>query len=112
MNAAARVINQSNLFNGQLTDIKISKQLMLIILLAFSVLASALAVVYSTNAYRSVFIQMEQAEQQSNRLQMQWGQLLLEQASLASPSRVQYLAQKKLNMALPETKNSFVLKAK
>lgn len=112
MNAAARVINQSNVFNGQLTEIKISRQLMAILLLAVCVLASALAVVYSTNAYRSVFIQMEQAEQQSNHLQMQWGQLLLEQASLATLSRVQYLAQKKLDMALPETKNSFVLQAK
>ncbi len=112
MNAAARVINQSNVFDGQLSQLHISKQFMLIILLSLAVLASALAVVYSTNTYRSLVSQVEQAEQQSHTLQMQWGQLLLEQASLATLSRVQRLAHEKLDMALPASKKTFVLQAK
>ena len=112
MNAAARVINQSNLFDGQLADLRMSKQLMMIIVVLFAVLTSALAVIYTTNAYRSVFNQMEQAEQQAHHLQLQWGQLLLEQASLATPARVQQLAEDKLGMMLPAAKNTFMLQAR
>lgn len=60
MNAAARVINQGTVFNGQLTDMQMSKSQYMLIMLLISVLISALAVVYSTNSYRSTFSQLEQ----------------------------------------------------
>lgn len=109
MNAAAKVINQGTLFNGQLADMHMSKSLYMLILLVIAVLVSALSVVYSTNSYRSTFSQVEQQEQQTHYLQLQWGQLLLEQASLATPARVEELAEEKLNMVLPTTKNTFWL---
>ncbi|KTD20517.1 cell division protein FtsL [Legionella israelensis] len=109
MNAAAKVINQSNLFNGQFTDLRLSKSLFFVIVLSFAVLLSAMAVIYTTNAYRIKFNQVEQAEQQKHRLQMQWGQLLLEQASLATSSRVEQLAHNKLGMILPPPDKKFIL---
>ena len=109
MNAAARVINQGNLFNGHLADMHMSKSIYVLILLLAAVLISALGVVYSTNSYRSTFSQVQQEEQQSHYLQLQWGQLLLEQASLATPARVQELAIEKLGMTLPTTKNTYLL---
>lgn len=111
MNAAAKVINQGNLFNGQLADMHMSKSIYLLIVLLISVLVSAFAVVYSTNAYRYTFSQVEQEEQQAHFLQLQWGQLLLEQASLATPARVQELAIDKLKMSLPTAKNTYLLHA-
>lgn len=88
MNAAAKVINQEGtLFHGQLADIHMSKSLYMLIILLISVLISALAVVYSTNSYRVTLNQVEQQEQFTHYLQLQWGQLLLEQASLATPAR-------------------------
>ncbi|EHL32100.1 cell division protein FtsL [Legionella drancourtii] len=109
MNAAAKVINQGTLFNGQLADMQMSKSLYMLIILLVAVLVSALAVVYSTNSYRSTFSQVEQQEQQTHYLQLQWGQLLLEQASLATPARVEELAQEKLSMVLPTSTNTFWL---
>lgn len=109
MNAAARAINQGNLFNGQLADMHMSKSLYMLIILLVAVLVSALAVVYTTNSYRSTFSQVEQQEQHTHYLQLQWGQLLLEQASLATPARVEELATEKLNMTLPNSKNTFWL---
>lgn len=111
MNAAARVINQGNLFNGQLADMHMSKSLYMLIALLAAVLLSALAVIYSTNSYRSTFSQLEQEEQQNHHLQLQWGQLLLEQASLATPARVEEMAIQKLRMTLPNVKNTFLLHA-
>lgn len=110
MNAAAKVINQEGtLFNGQLADIHMSKSLYMLIILLVAVLISALAVVYSTNSYRVTLSQVEQQEQLTHYLQLQWGQLLLEQASLATPARVEELANDKLQMVLPTAKNTYWL---
>ena len=109
MNAAARAINQSNFFSGQLLDMRLSKQLCFLLTLLLMVLISALAIVYVTNEHRISFSELQRLEQQSNQLQLQWGQLLLEQASLATPARVELLAVKKLQMRLPADKETFVL---
>lgn len=109
MNAAARVINQSNLFHGHLADMHMSKSVYMLILLLAAVLVSALGVIYSTNSYRSTFSQVQQEEQQRTHLQLQWGQLLLEEASLATPARVQELATDKLQMSFPTSKNTYLL---
>ncbi|MFI4962958.1 MAG: cell division protein FtsL, partial [Legionellales bacterium] len=68
-------------------------------------------VIYSTNSYRSTFSQVQQEEQQAHSLQLQWGQLLLEQASLATPARVEELAIGTLKMSLPTSKNTYLLHA-
>jgi cell division protein FtsL len=109
MNAAAKVINQSNLFHGQLAQMHMSKSISLLIILLSAVLISALGVIYSTNGYRSTFSQEQQEEQQTNFLELQKGQLLLEKASLVTPARVQEIAVEKLNMTFPTTKNTFLL---
>ncbi|KTD48133.1 cell division protein FtsL [Legionella quateirensis] len=111
MNAAAKVINQGNLFNGHLADMHMSKSIYMLIVLLAAVLVSAFAVIYSTNSYRSTLSQVEQEEQQTHFFQLQWGQLLLEQASLATPARVEELAREKLGMTLPNSKNTYFLHA-
>ena len=111
MNAAAREIHQSNFFSGQLTDMRLSRQICLQIALLLAVLISALVVVYITNVHRLTLGQLQAEEQQSHQLQLQWGQLLLEQASLATPARVQQLAAEKLHMTLPTSKQTFILRA-
>ncbi|KTD24777.1 cell division transmembrane protein FtsL [Legionella lansingensis] len=112
MNAAARAIHQSNLFNGHLTDMRLSKQLCFILSLLLAVLVSALAVVYVTNEHRVGFSELQRLEHQAQQLQLQWGQLLLEQASLATPGRVEQLAVEKLHMKLPLDKDTYVLQTR
>lgn len=109
MNAAAKAINQGNLFNGQLLDIRLSKQVIMNLGLLLLVLLSSLFVVYTTNEHRSSFSQLHLLESQEQELELQWGQLLLEQASLATPARVEQLATQKLQMQLPMEKQTFVL---
>lgn len=109
MNAAAKVINQSNLFNGHLADMHMAKSTYLLLVLMVAVLLSALGVIYTTNSYRYTLSQLQQEEQQSHQLQLQWGQLLLEQSSLATPARIEVFAVEKLKMVLPSTKNTLLL---
>jgi cell division protein FtsL len=110
MNAAARDINQSNFFQGQLADVRLSRPFCMQLALLLAVLISALCVVYVTNLQRMTLSQVESSEQQEHQLQLQWRQLLLEQASLATPSRVQQLATKKLHMVLPLDKQTYILR--
>lgn len=109
MNAAARVINQRCLFQGQLAKMQLSKQVFLQTGLVVGMLMSALAVVYTINIHRITCSQLQFAETQAHQLQLQWGQLLLEQASLATPARVERLATEQLHMVLPANKQAFVL---
>lgn len=104
MNAAARNINQTNFFHGQLMSMRISFSSLVRLVLMIAVLLSALAVIYSTNYYRLTVNQLESAEHVAHQLSLQWGQLLLEQASLSTPSRVEVLASEQLEMVLPTTK--------
>ncbi|MCX7117365.1 MAG: cell division protein FtsL [Legionellales bacterium] len=110
MNAAAKVINQSSLFTGPWTDMRLSKQLCFQIALSLAVLISALAVVYMTNLHRITFNQLQVVQFQGQQLQLQWGQLLLEQASLATPARVEQMAQEQLHMVLPNNQQTIMLR--
>ena len=112
MNAAAKEISQNNFFSGHLIDIHLSKQLYVQMILLLAVLASALSVVYVTNVHRMTFSQLQIEEQDAHELQLQWGQLLLEQASLATPARVEQLADEKLHMVLPSDKQIVILRVK
>lgn len=110
MNAAAKTINQGNFFNGQWMEMRFTKEFFFAFSLLLTVLVSALSVVYVTNEHRVAFSQLQQLKRQTVQLKLQWGQLLLEQASLATPARVEQLAEEKLNMRLPIDKETFLLR--
>ncbi|MDF1646106.1 MAG: cell division protein FtsL [Legionellaceae bacterium] len=111
MNTAAKVIQQSSLFQGQWMKVQFSKLLLLQVGLLFLVLMSALSVVYVINLHRVACGQTQVVTQKEHRLQLQWGQLLLEQASLATPARVEMLAKEKLHMVFPSHQQTFNLRA-
>lgn len=110
MNTAAKVIQQSSLFHGQWT-LQMPKLFLMQLLLLFFVLSSALSVVYLINLHRITCSEMQTAEQRTHQLELQWGQLLLEQASLATPARVERVATEKLHMVYPSRDKTFLLRA-
>jgi cell division protein FtsL len=112
MNAAAKVMHQSNFFSGHFADLRISKSFCFHLMLLCALLFSALTVVYITNQHRVTFSDLQREEQRTHQLQLQWGQLLLEQASLATPARVQQWATNKLHMFLPTDKQTVILRLK
>lgn len=66
------------------------------------VLASAFAVVLVTYQTRVQFAELEQLRQRNQRLDEQWGRLLLEESAFSSPSRVERLARDELKMSEPD----------
>lgn len=74
---------------------------MVLLVLVSSIVVSALVVIYTAYQYRLNFNHQQQLVQQWDELQVEWGQLLLEQGALAANSRVENLATKKLAMQIP-----------
>lgn len=112
MNAASKALHQSNLFHGHLTEIRLSFLQILQLILFIAVLLSALAVVYCTNQFRMNLSQLEHAKSEAASLELQWGQLLLEQASLSAPSMIEQKAKESLNMDMPTPKQTVIVHLK
>lgn len=110
MNAAARVIHQSNVFSGHWMSMRLSKGQGLLLTLSSALLMSAMAIIYVTNASRFALSELERLQNQAHEYRLERGQLLLEQAALSTPSRIELLASKKWGMYLPVDASVSVLR--
>lgn len=72
-------------------------------LLAVAVLVSALGVVFTKHESRRLFVQLQALSQVRDGLQVEWGQLQLEQSTWATDSRIERVARSELDMLLPPT---------
>lgn len=72
------------------------------ILLVLAVLFSALAVSWSVHRARTLTATLQQLQAEHDRLQTEWGQLLLEHSTWGSYARVERVAREKLDMKLPQ----------
>lgn len=70
-------------------------------LLWLAVLASAIAVVRVRHEARSLFVQLERLSADRDRLNIEWGQLQLEQSAWSNHGFVERVASDKLRMTLP-----------
>ncbi len=75
-----------------------------------AVVVSALGVIYSTHTTRQSFYELQSLEKQSNELQVEWGQLLLEKSTQAAQVRIERVAQKELGMVAPSLNAVVVVK--
>lgn len=73
----------------------------LVVLAFFAVLMSSLAVIYSSFETRRLVAKHQLLQKNKNAMQVEWGQLLLEQSTWGSYNRVEQLAGTKLNMRVP-----------
>ena len=69
--------------------------------LVMLVVASSLGVVASQHQARKLYTAVEREQQRSRQLEVEWGQLQLEQSTWATHGRVEKLAREKLGMRLP-----------
>ena len=72
-----------------------------LILLAL-LLTSALATVASTHRARKLFVALENGQAEQKRIEIEWGQLQLEQSTWAKHALVEGLATKQLGMHTPD----------
>ena len=104
MNAAARAFHRGSWFQGSIRKMELSTESWGILVLISLMLISAFAVVYVKDFERRLFSDSQSLQQERDSLDVEWGQLLLEQSTWANPSRIQQIANGELRMALPNTK--------
>lgn len=74
-------------------------------LLWLAVLASAAGAIYCEHRARELFIQLEALNARRDNLQIEWGQLQLEQSAWSSHAFVERVASTRLHMAIPAPQN-------
>lgn len=79
-----------------------SPRMTLITVLLLALLASGISVIYTTFKNRSMLNELQQLRNQRNELQVQWGQLLIEQSTFSLDSRIERKAIEELQMIVPE----------
>ena len=74
-----------------------------------AVLLSSAAAVYCKFRARQLFIQLEQLSTERDNLDIQWGQLQLEQSAWSTHALVESVAGKKLHMIMPPPRDIVIV---
>jgi cell division protein FtsL len=74
-------------------------------LLWLAALGSAAGAIYCEHRARELFIQLEALNARRDNLQIEWGQLQLEQSAWSSHAFVERVASTRLHMAMPPPQN-------
>lgn len=74
---------------------------MFVVVALVLVIGSCVAVIYSSFETRRLVATHQRLQLENNGMQVEWGQLLLEQSTWGSYNRVEQLAGQKLNMRVP-----------
>jgi len=69
--------------------------------LALAVMSAACAVVYVRHSSRETFVELQALQRERDRLNVEWGQWLIEQGTMSMHARVEELAGTRLGMAMP-----------
>jgi cell division protein FtsL len=86
------------------------RQILLVITLALAVLISAVAVIEAKHESRKRFVALQALETERDRMNVEWGQLQLEQGTWATHSRIESIAYKQLHMVIPEMGSIVIIK--
>lgn len=74
---------------------------LLLPLLVLAVVGSALGVVYAKHQSRKLFVALQGLEAERDEMNIEWGQLQLEQSTWATHGRVEEIAREQLKMTTP-----------
>lgn len=79
------------------------------LILVFALTACALGLVTSQHQARKLFAELEREQERAKQLEVEWGQLQLEQSTWAMHARVEKIARERLRMSLPDARRTQVV---
>ena len=82
---------------------------LLVFVFAAVCVVSALALVYTKHESRKLFVELEQLTDERDQLNIEWGQLQIEQSTWAAHARIEQVATDDLRLTRPETTEIFVI---
>ena len=80
-----------------------------LVLIALAALASALGVVYAKHENRKLFIELQALQAERDAMNVEWGQLQLEQGTQATHARVDAEARSRLGMQPPVAREIVII---
>jgi len=80
-----------------------------ITILAVLVVVSAFGVIYAKHQSRKLFVELEALHKAQDDMDIEWGQLQLEQSTLTTHGRVEGTASAKLSMVIPDAGQVVIL---
>jgi cell division protein FtsL len=91
----------------RIASVAVSRKLLTITVVVLWVIAlgSAAGAIYSKHRARELFVTLERLNNQRDNLEVEWGQLQLEQSAWSTHAFVERVASTKLKMATPPPKD-------
>jgi cell division protein FtsL len=82
----------------------------LLAVLILGSVASAIGVVYARHRHRLLFVELSRLEKVRDELNIEFGRLQLEQATVAESNRIDQIARMRLGMKFPEAADVVVVR--
>lgn len=79
------------------------------LILLLTLTACALGLVTSQHQARKLFAELEREQERAKQLDVEWGQLQLEQSTWAMHARVERIARERLRMSAPDARRTQVV---
>ena len=80
---------------------------LLTLIFALVCVISAVALVYTKHESRKLFVELAGLTQERDELNIEWGQLQIEQSTWAQHARIEKVATEDLSLVRPDTADSF-----
>ncbi len=82
----------------------------LLVIVIVACIATAIGVVYARHQHRVLFVQLNKLDRERDELNIEFGRLQLEQATVAESTRVEQIARDRLGMKSPESSDVVVIR--
>ncbi len=79
-------------------------------LLLLAVIATAMGAVYAKHQSRKLFVELQALESERDAMNVEWGQLQLEQSTYTTHGKVEHAARKRLGMEIPGPQQVVILR--
>ncbi len=81
----------------------------LVVVLALVCVLSAIALVYTKHESRKLFVELESLTNERDELNIEWGQLQIEQSTWATHARIEQVAVDDLSLVRPKPTEIYVI---
>ena len=86
-----------------------SQPFLLVFVFALVCVLSAVAIVYTKHESRKLFVELETLTHERDGLNIEWGQLQIEQSTWAQHARIEQVATEDLSLVRPSASEIFVI---
>ena len=88
---------------------QVRRPILLIAVFVMVCFVSALAIVYTKHESRKLFVELESLTTERDALDIEWGQLQIEQSTWATHARIERIAVEEMSLIRPPTEEIFVV---